>query len=577
MKKLFKKLILTIALVLTMFSVTACDDDAPYITVETFVGIREKVTIDFTIWDEDGILSELTLTLTGKVDGESYSTTTRVTITGGNYATEEDLSHDVELDDFIGEKESESFSGLDIGEEYQIVFTGTYNDKSKKIYTTNKIKTSGEGGTKDAAHQIETYTDLNDIVRNDPDGYFELVKNIDCEGKELIPLFSSSKKFVGDFDGKGFTISNFYQDSYDQYLGLFGYVDTNGSIYDLDVKDVDINSLRFTNLYIGTIAGRSSGEISNVTVSDCTITTKGPDDGDQYIGGFVGYNRGKGVIENCSVTNITLDLNVPGNARIGGFAGTSELDSASNTAIINCTSTNVEIDVQIPTDPGYNNDEEVELELAVGGFIGDNRAQISGCEAIDNVVLVYVDGTDTDPENDKDYDENNPGVDQSPVNETERKIAITQMKLSVGGFAGKNLSGTIIDSSCEIESINVEVAYLDFIHAGGFVGLNDYFGLISSCSFTDFDFNVVVSEDTSLPTGVNSVINSDIGLNNSYREFTFSSTGTITFTVSIRVNDDGEYSFEEVYSLRSAVTEASKFTHNPAAKTRTELKTGLTD
>ncbi len=541
MKKIFK-LMVAFVLCFTAFVLTACDSSVPTITVQSATAIRDKITIDFTIWDEDVVLTELVVTLTGKVDDGDIELNEYITVTGGTYAEEEDLTDDVELEDFIGEKETVIFNDLEVGETYAVVFTATYNDKARKISPTidegkdinlSKLTTSGEGGSKEDAHQISSKDDF-DIIRNDPDGFFELTQDIDCENIALSPFFSSSRKFVGDFDGNNFTIKNFKQDNYDQYLGVFGYISEGGNVYDLTITNGNINSLRHTFLYMGVVAGYNSGTISNVDVIDCVVASTGASIGDQYVGGFVGYNKGTGLIEDCSATNIDFDLNLPASARVGGFVGTNEREGTDSAEIINSTATNILLDVQIENDMLYLTDEDINIELTIGGFVGNNKSNVTNCSVTELDVLIYVEGTQTD------IDTNEEADSVATVKETERNSYVDSMNLRVGGFVGLNDSGYIKNSTVSIDSFKVECAYLDYIYIGGFAAENGYLSMISSCTFTDntSGFDVIVSTDTYLATSENAAktINSRVGVDIAYSAstFTIGSSSSITFNVKIR-------------------------------------------
>ncbi len=552
MKKIYK-LLIAFVLCVTAFVLTACDGDAPFITVQNATAIREKVTIDFTIWDEEFILEEFVVTITGTVDGEDYEDVTRITPTGGKFATEEDVVEgEIELEDYIGQVESVSFSGLEIGETYSIVFTGTYNDRARKMSPTiddgksfdlSKLTTTGQGGTIEDAHEVSS-TDDFEIIRNDPDGFFKLVNDIDCDNTAVSPFFTSSKKFVGDFNGNGYTIKNFKQDNYDQYLGLFGYIDNGGEVYDLNISDVSINSLRHSWAYIGGFAGYNAGEITNVNITDITISTSGASTGNQYVGGFVGYNKGNAIIDNCTVTNIEFDLNLPASARIGGFAATNERDGLNNPEITNCTVDGVLLDVQIENDMLYTTDSEIDIELSIGGFIGDNKSNIYNCEAKSVEILVYVEGTQTD------IDNNISETETRTVSETERNSYIDSMNLRVGGFAGFNDNAIISGSKSSLSSLVIECAYLDTIRVGGFIGENGNFAVASDCSFTaPTTASITVSEDTKLSSS-SRTINNTIGLNNSGIATSISTTSSISFSIYTReyigLSTEGvrQYSFE---------------------------------
>lgn len=546
MKKIFR-LFAVLAVCVTTFLLTACDDTVPTITVQNAIGIRDKITLDFTIWDEDEVLTELSVALSGKVDGEDYSTSQKVSISGGSYASDDDVKDGVDVGDFIGEVESLNFINLDSNETYSLVFTATYNDKVKKITPTidsgkdinlSKITTI-DTGTEEFPHQISSVDDF-DIIRNDPDGFFELTNDIDLNNAETDPFFSTSKKFVGGFDGKGNTIKNFKQDSYDAYAGLFGYVDEGAVVEDLIIEDVNIFSSRHVDYYGGAFAGYNAGTVKNVSIYNVEIGTHGPGTGSQYIGGFVGYAKGTSQFIDCTIDGVTLNLNSPASSRIGGFVGTNESLNVDVPLISNCTATNVVIDVQIPSVSIYTSGDDKEINYAIGGFAGDNRGLIENSSVSVTEVLVYVEGTETDVEfNEKDTDSE----------ETVRNENISKMDLYIGGFAGANFSGEIIGSESDTK-LTVEVAYLDNIYAGGFLGYNDYLSFVDGCSMTGNDFTMIVGENTHLATEGNDIptlVGSTIGVDNTYYSSSISFDSATTFYAKVRkLNNEDVYVFEDV-------------------------------
>ncbi len=563
MKKFIKMILVSLSFVVIL-TLTGCKDDFITPTLEDVraVALRTTVNLTFTTMDEDDMLTELKVTITGEHDGEEYTETKSVTISGGSYADEEDVEQDssLEYDQFLGEDETLSFTGLQIGEKYTLSFVGTYNDKVKTMYDDVVVNTSEKGGSEETAWEITTYEELNTLVRDDNDGYFKLMNDVDCanadtdKAQELKPFFSSSKKFEGNFNGQGFTISNFYQDSYDQDLGLFGNIGSAGEVYDFNVKNVDISSSRYTNFYAGAIVGTNTGVITDVHVTNVTITTKGPDDGNQFVGGFVGQNKESGTITNCSVTTGHLNLNVPSNGRIGGFAGTNEA-STKVPSIIDCSS-NILIDVQVPTNPAYSSDDEgVEIVLSIGGFIGDNRGYISGSET-NSKILVYVDKTQTDYDNNTDEFED----DNLEVENTDRLTLIGQIDLNIGGFVGNNLAGSIINSTTTTNEVIVDMPYADLLRVGGFAGYNDSFANISDCLINaTANYNIIVGEDTILNEEVKdntefddvnhtltmNYIGTFIGLNNNETTVTIddiklSNGSTVSITVTLRTSYEKE-------------------------------------
>jgi len=150
--------------------------------------------------------------------------------------------------------------------------------------------------------------------------YFILTNNIDMSGvTDFIPIggwnsagtsYSDSKYFKGNFDGNGKIISNLtiLKDSTvstNQYIGLFGLIETNGLIKNLGIVDSRTRGYE----YVGTICG----ELSSGTIENCFST--GLVGGSSLVGGFVG-NSDHAVIKNCYTT-----ADVSGITYVGGFAG----------------------------------------------------------------------------------------------------------------------------------------------------------------------------------------------------------------------------------------------------------------
>lgn len=508
MNKLIKRVVLfmTIACV---FTLTACSDKYVKPTIEMKIAhaLRNTIDLEFVIWDIDEELVDLKITLEGKHDGEDYTDYKTVSIYGGDYEEDDETGEEV----FIGEEKEYTFSNLLIDNTYEIKITGTYGEKSRNMLDEKIILTTSTKGSEEDKHEISNFDDLL-TVKLDTDGYFELTNDIDCSAdgvaQELSAFFTSSKKFEGDFNGAGFTISNFYQDGFDQDLGLFGYIGSNGSVYDLTVVGASFKSTRYTDVNIGALAGTNTGEITNVNLKDITITSTGPDDGKQFVGGFVGANKDGGTITNSNVDNVEINLNAPNNVRAGGFVGTN-ISSTKVSSITNVNVSNATVLVQVASKPSYtSDDEDVEVVLNIGGFIGDNRGAIDDATT-DAAIGVYVDGTKTDANYNPD-DFEIESDDYSDYDQVNRHAAISKMSLNLGGFVGANLAGSISGGITTTEEIKVEVGFLDYLRFGGFVGYNDYAANLQECRLTvstSVEYVLVVGEDTILGGTVN---NNDI-------------------------------------------------------------------
>lgn len=520
MKKLLKAAA-ALALCVSVFALTGCDKDAPTLKIDNAAAIRDKFTVDFTIFDEDIILTELTATISGEVAGEDYTSTQSINFSAGEYAEdEEDVDKGYDLEEFMGYTDTVSFDGLDSDEKYTIIFTGTYNDKAKKMETVTET-TTGKGGSVEEAHEISSVDDFS-LIRNDPDGYFELKNDIDCSGSgndktvEVDPFFTSSKPFTGYFNGGGYKISNFHQESYDQYKGLFGVVDS-GEIKNLTISDVSIYAKKFSSVYVGAVAGMSSGTISDVTVSNVSIKLDGLDDGEQVIGGFVGYNKG-GLIENSTISNVDFDLNTPASARIGGFVGSNEKYESIEFGIDNCDVTDVVLDIQIPINEDSKYENDLEAVLYIGGFVGENSSKISDSNILGtSTIFIYSFEKITVASygNDETIDY--------------RSVVIEEVTLYVGGFAGNN-SYLIDVCDSYLSEITVEASLIDKVYIGAFLGSNSsYANSMVNASFDAITLNVYYSDGTTnenFKTVVAPVGSCGIYLSNVAP--TFATSGTIT-------------------------------------------------
>lgn len=134
---------------------------------------------------------------------------------------------------------------------------------------------------------------------------------------EWTPIGTESHQYTGTFDGGGHTISGLTVTGSDQWAGLFGYIDKDGTVKNVVLKDVQIES---DNQYgrVGGVAGNSDGNIENCSVSGsvssrCTA------------GGVVGQQFGG------SITLCGSSATVKGTGEVGGVAGKTD-NSATLTA-----------------------------------------------------------------------------------------------------------------------------------------------------------------------------------------------------------------------------------------------------
>ncbi|NLV45865.1 MAG: hypothetical protein GXY07_15355 [Candidatus Hydrogenedentes bacterium] len=178
---------------------------------------------------------------------------------------------------------------------------------------------SGGSGTEADPYQIGSVADWTILTAtsDDWDRYFVLTADIDFGGASLTPVASDTGlelgfqgiTFTGFFDGDGHVLSNAEINLPEGwYVGLFGYLDTSGTIRNLGMKNVVVTG----SSYVGGIVGWNCGNISLSYISDLSITGTGG-----TAGGFVGYSNGQ--IERCYAA-----IDITGTAWVGGFVGTGD-------------------------------------------------------------------------------------------------------------------------------------------------------------------------------------------------------------------------------------------------------------
>jgi hypothetical protein len=156
--------------------------------------------------------------------------------------------------------------------------------------------------------------------------FIALGKNIDYAADgyaSTISIGENGMPFKGNFDGRGFTIYNLYQNNTaGSHMGLFGK--TDGAV---------LKNIRFSNLYVGgsSYLGALVGEaidtnVENISVSsDSIVSGLNITGATANIGGVIGYAGGTGsIIQNItSHADVTVlegsaSLNEP---NIGGLVG----------------------------------------------------------------------------------------------------------------------------------------------------------------------------------------------------------------------------------------------------------------
>ncbi len=259
---------------------------------------------------------------------------------------------------------------------------------------TAQAQYGGGTGEPNDPYQIATVEDLLSIG-NDPnllDKHYILVADIDLDPnlpggmiftKALIapnpvyPFRETSTTFTGCFDGNGYTIRNLLIDNSekDDYLGIFGFIGSNGQVKNLRIENILIKGQRHN---VGGLTGENWG-----TITDCHIT--GSVYGGSDVGGLVGKNGSKTAIRSDAdappadddssgeyiegtIIDCSADVDVAGGGTrygysIGGLAG------GNSGGIISCC----------------RSGGMATGERWVGGLVGSSSGRVENCYSNSNV------------------------------------------------------------------------------------------------------------------------------------------------------------------------------------------------
>ena len=237
-----------------------------------------------------------------------------------------------------------------------------------------------------------------------------LTSDIDLSGIDWTPIgIDYNHRYTGTFDGGGHTITGLTVTGSDQYVGLFGYIGSGGTVKNVTLKDVKIES-NHSSGYVGGVAGDSWGTIENCSVS-------GSVSGTTFAGGVVGSQWGG------SITGCNSSATVKGVIFAGGIAG----ETNSGASLTGCYATD---DVTVEND-GTNNSH-------AGGVVGYNGGgTLTACYATGSVTgsgsgTIYVGGV---------TGSNNLGTLTACYH---AKRNINGPNGTTGGVVGRNFKGSMI-------------------------------------------------------------------------------------------------------------------------------------
>ena len=208
--------------------------------------------------------------------------------------------------------------------------------------------------------------------------------DIDLTGKDWTPIGTDyDNSYKGTFDGGGHTITGLTFTTNDECAGLFGHLNSAGTVKNVVMEGVQITNNHGSG-YVGGVVGNSDDTIENCSVS-------GSVSGTAYVGGVVGV-QWFGSITGCSSS-----ATVKGMGDVGGVAGQTNAD-ATLTACYATGNVTIELGHRDRVDVGglvgWNAGSSVLAcyatgnvastgsstgKVYIGGFLGGNYATVTAC------------------------------------------------------------------------------------------------------------------------------------------------------------------------------------------------------
>lgn len=193
--------------------------------------------------------------------------------------------------------------------------------------------------SQDGKIHVSTAAELVSIMNTSQDensAYLDktivLDNSINLGGHTVTGFGSDQCNFAGDFDGQGFTISNFTVDNNREwYNGLFNQLGPNGSVKNLTVENATVKGQRMVGVIASNVEG--GAVVDNCHVYDSmVISTK------KKAGAIAGYTS-NGTVTNCTATDVTVycaDADEAESDKIVGYV-------SSGSTVENNTATNVTV------------------------------------------------------------------------------------------------------------------------------------------------------------------------------------------------------------------------------------------
>lgn len=255
-----------------------------------------------------------------------------------------------------------------------------------------------EADSQEDSDQAEEVIDKDDYVIQDEDDFMAFMENCRLDEWSLnrkIKLtndlnlrgsryddFDGISSFSGTFYGNDHTISGIELTGGTEAVGLFHYLEQEGTIRDLNVSII-IHSDNSADI-LGGIVGVNSG-----TIKDCHFD--GYISGNGTTGGIAGYNGNSGTIDGCKAAGTIKSAHT-----VGGIAGENRgiITDCVNASEVNSDSTWFEEDSDSSMTMSLSGLVDTGTEMIlngtdIGGIAGFSDGIIAGCQNTSTVGYLH--------------------------------------------------------------------------------------------------------------------------------------------------------------------------------------------
>lgn len=261
--------------------------------------------------------------------------------------------------------------------------------------------------------QLKLFRDSVNLGKSYQGEYIQLTTDVDLANEAWTPIGREDLPFQGTFDGNQKKISNLYvNDSNLVNAGLFGVLNTPGTIKDLTVENAEVTAKSGAGALIGSaftgtisgcnvtgtihitanykaggLAGEGYAAITNCSViadEGSTVTGNHTDlpnlEGDN-VGGLVGYRgEGNNKIDGCTVSGLT----VSGTRKVAGLVGSVFTDNY----VEDCTVRDVTVHSNATADYVAAKSDSIGIGGLAGVFTkhGSGDGHVTNC-TVENITL----------------------------------------------------------------------------------------------------------------------------------------------------------------------------------------------